>query len=81
MSLASDPRTTALGIQGRVLLISNGEQPLAVSRQLGHSSIAITMDRYSHIYPEGQDRLAETLDEVFQRVQAAQAAPVVPLRN
>jgi integrase len=63
------------------LLISNGEQPLAVSRQLGHSSIAITMDRYSHLYPEDQDRLAETLEEVFQRVQAAQAAPVVPLRT
>ena len=63
------------------LLISKGVQPLAVSRQLGHSSIAITMDRYSHLYPEDQDRVAEALDEVAQAVQPAQVAPVVALRN
>src|SRR5205085_7202389 len=33
------------------LFLSNGEHPKIVSERLGHSSIAITLDLYSHVLP------------------------------
>ena len=45
------------------LLLAMGEHPLKVSRRLGHSSIAITMDRYSHVTPEMDQNMAQRLDD------------------
>jgi integrase len=50
------------------LLIHEGMHPLAVSRYLGHSSIQITMDRYGHLFPDEQDRLADALDRAYAAV-------------
>jgi integrase len=36
--------------------------PLAVSKYLGHSSIQATMDRYGHLYPDGQEKVADAFD-------------------
>jgi integrase len=33
-------------------LIEQGENPKYISTQLGHASIAITMDRYGHLFPD-----------------------------
>ena len=37
----------------------------AISRQLGHSSIQITMDRYGHLLPSVETRMANALDEAY----------------
>ena len=47
------------------LLISQGVHPRFVQEHLGHSSIAITMDRYGHLYPEDRIRVAEVLESVY----------------
>jgi integrase len=48
------------------LLIQRGIHPLSISRHLGHSSIQITMDRYGHIFPDDQDKLARALDAMYE---------------
>jgi integrase len=49
------------------LLLQLGESPKVVQERLGHSSIAITMDIYSHVNPTMQraaaDRFSALLDE------------------
>lgn len=47
------------------LLIAQGTHPKVIQEHLGHSSIAITMDRYGHLYPSERPRVAAALDEVF----------------
>lgn len=49
------------------LLIAEGTHPKAVQQHLGHSSISVTLDRYGHLFPDEQDRLAQTLDRLMQR--------------
>lgn len=48
------------------LLIAQGTHPKVIQEHLGHSSIAITMDRYGHLYPSERSRVAAALDEVFE---------------
>lgn len=48
------------------LLISRGAHPKVVQEHLGHSSIAVSMDRYGHIYPSERHRIADQLDELFR---------------
>ncbi|MBD1371958.1 site-specific integrase [Hazenella sp. IB182357] len=45
------------------LLLQQGEHPKIVSERLGHSSIAITMDTYSHVMPNMQKEAADKLDD------------------
>ena len=40
------------------LLLAARIHPKVVSERLGHSSVAITMDRYSHVLPGMQDEAA-----------------------
>lgn len=42
-------------------LIRNGVNMVTVSRRLGHSSIQMTIDRYTHILPEDQSEIAALL--------------------
>lgn len=44
------------------LLIASGANVKAVQKHLGHSSATVTLDRYGHLYPDDEDRLAELLD-------------------
>ena len=46
------------------LLIQNGESLAYVKDQLGHSSIAITVDVYGHLVPGGNRAAVDRLDEV-----------------
>lgn len=48
------------------LLIDQGAHPKMISAHLGHKSIAITMDRYGHLFEEHSERLAEMLDATYQ---------------
>ena len=47
------------------LLIAQGAHPKAIQTHLGHSSIAVTMDLYGHLFPDDLDRLGTALDTAF----------------
>lgn len=47
------------------LLLKAGVHPKVVTERLGHSSITITLDRYSHLFPTMQQEAAEKLDELL----------------
>ena len=47
------------------LLLTAGEHPKVVSERLGHSSIAVTMDTYSHVLPGLQEAAARGLDQLL----------------
>ena len=44
-------------------LISEGAHPRQVMEQLGHSSIAVTMDTYGKVYGDDMDSLADRLEQ------------------
>ena len=48
------------------LLLEAGEHPKVVQERLGHSSIVLTLDTYSHILPGIQQRASERLDEILR---------------
>jgi integrase len=48
------------------LLLSQNVNPKIVSEMLGHSSIAITLDTYSHVLPSMQDGAARALQDVLR---------------
>jgi integrase len=45
------------------LLLQQGESPVYVKEQLGHSSIQITVDCYGHLIPGGNKQAVDRLDE------------------
>ena len=47
------------------LLLSKNINPKVVSEMLGHSSIAITLDTYSHVLPDMQDGAAKAMEEAL----------------
>jgi len=47
------------------LLLGKGVHVKLVQELLGHSTIAITLDTYSHVLPGMVDSLADTMDEAF----------------
>jgi integrase len=54
------------------LLLSSGENAKVVSERLGHASVALTLDVYSHVLPDMQQGAAEKLEQLLF------AAPLVP---
>ena len=42
-----------------------GVHPKVVSERLGHASIGITLDTYSHVLPTMQEQAARAFDELF----------------
>jgi len=47
------------------LLLSAGENPKVVSERLGHASIVLTLDTYSHVLPSMQQGATEKLEEML----------------
>ncbi len=47
------------------LMLSKGVHPKIVSERLGHASIGITLDTYSHVLPAMQQEAADAFDELF----------------
>ncbi len=47
------------------LLLKAGENPKVVSERLGHASITLTLDTYSHVLPDMQEAAAEKLEAMF----------------
>lgn len=56
------------------LLLLEGIHPKVVSERLGHASIGITMDLYSHVLPGMQEEAAQKFDTALQAAMAARAA-------
>jgi integrase len=48
------------------LLLSKGVHPKFVQELLGHATIAITLDTYSHVMPGMGDQTATAMDEVLR---------------
>ena len=48
------------------LLLSRGVHPKIVQELLGHSSISITLDTYSHVLPNMQEKVVEAMEDIFE---------------
>lgn len=48
------------------LLLSKGIHPKIVQEMLGHANISITLDTYSHLLPNMQDKAARAMDGIFE---------------
>jgi integrase len=67
------PATSEAGLDGltphhlrhtcAAMLISEGAHPRQVMEQLGHSSIAVTMNTYGKVFPDDMDSLADRLEQ------------------
>lgn len=51
------------------LLLQQGVQAKVVSERLGHSTITITLDTYTHVVPVLQREAAEKIDELFRNTK------------
>lgn len=51
------------------MMIAEGAHLLVVKERLGHSTIAVTADRYGHLYPSLSATLTGQLEVVYQRGQ------------
>lgn len=49
------------------LLLQAKENPKVVSERLGHASIVLTLDVYSHVLPDMQEAAAEKLEALIFR--------------
>ena len=62
--LACSAHTTyAVCAQG---LLGKNVNPKIVSEMLGHSSIRVTLDIYSHLLPDMQEKAAKALEEALK---------------
>ncbi len=57
------------------LAIHAGANPLLVSKQLGHSTVTITLDRYSHLMPNAAETVAVQLDALYASAGTAEPTP------
>ena len=58
------PKLTIHGLRHThaTLLLEQGVNPKVVSERLGHASVATTMDIYSHVLPDMQEKAALAID-------------------
>jgi len=76
----------SLGLQGvrfhdlrhahATLMLQQGVHPKVVSERLGHSSVAITLDTYSHVLPGLQEAAALSFEEGLQEIAVDTSATV-----
>ena len=50
------------------LLLQQGVHPKVVSERLGHTSINMTLDLYSHVIPSIQKEAAEMFDRIIDHI-------------
>lgn len=48
-------------------LLQQGVHPKVVAERLGHSTIVVTLDTYSHVVPGLQEQVARQIDQVLRR--------------
>ena len=49
------------------LLLTKGVHPKIVQELLGHSSISITLDTYSHVLPNMQEKVVQAMEDIFDQ--------------
>ena len=49
------------------LLLSAGENPKVVAERLGHTSVKMTLDTYSHVLPDMQEAATDKLEKMLYR--------------
>ena len=49
------------------LMLANGENAKVASERLGHSTIVLTLDTYSHVLPDMQKQAAERIETLLFR--------------
>ncbi|WP_245574320.1 site-specific integrase [Desulfovirgula thermocuniculi] len=47
-------------------LLRKGVHPKVVAERLGHSSVSITLDTYSHVLPDTQAEAVRVMEELFR---------------
>jgi integrase len=47
------------------MMLVQGVHPKMVSERLGHATVAMTLDTYSHVIPDMQDGAAAAFDELL----------------
>ena len=55
-------------------MLGRGVHPKIVSEMLGHSTVMITLDLYSHVTPTMQQQAAEALDDLLSAPLAVNLA-------
>jgi integrase len=60
------------------LLIRHGESVKVVQRRLGYKSAGETLDTYSHLWPDSEDRTREAVDEVLGQVASRPVEEAAP---
>ena len=59
LGVGQDLRHTAIS-----LALSEGVTPTDVAKMAGHSSVAVTLQRYAHALPEAPRRAAEAIERL-----------------
>ncbi|MGH9943948.1 MAG: tyrosine-type recombinase/integrase, partial [Pyrinomonadaceae bacterium] len=54
------------------LLLAANEHPKVVGERLGHASITLTLDTYSHVLPSMQQAASEKLESILFRKTGTQ---------
>ena len=52
------------------LAIAQGAHPKALQERMGHSSVQVTLDRYGHLFPGLDERIADGLDALYRQTNA-----------
>ena len=65
LRLPSDRAAARPSLGPPTLLLTKGVHPKIVSEMLGHSSVAITLDVYSHVIPGLGDAAALAMEDVL----------------
>jgi integrase len=60
------------------LLIRHGESVKTVQARLGHASAVETLDTYSHLWPDSDDRTRDAIDSVLGFTADALRTEAVP---
>jgi len=64
-NLPQDFRLYDLRHSCATLLVAAGEHPKVVSERLGHATVTLTLDVYSHVLPTMQEAATERLEKML----------------
>jgi hypothetical protein len=59
------------------LAIASDAHPKAIQARMGHSSIAVTLDWYGHLFPELDEAIATSFDERFVAARAERDSDII----